>query len=59
VQLRLGAYLEEPMPTDHKKMDKLRRGYREEIAILEAKCKDGNATREEQKQLAKIKKKLG
>ena len=47
------------MPTDHKKMDKLRRGYREEISLLEAKCKDGNATREEQKQLAKIKKKLG
>jgi hypothetical protein len=47
------------MPTDHKKMDKIRRTYREEIAILEAKCKDGNASKDEQKQLAKIKRKLG
>ena len=47
------------MPTDRKKMDKLRRGYREEIAILEEKCKNGNATRDEQKELAKMKRKLG
>ncbi len=46
------------MPTDAKKMNQLRRGYKEEIAILEAKCKDGNASKDEQKQLAKLKRKL-
>ena len=46
------------MPTDSRKMDKLRRGYKDEIAILEAKCKDGNASKDEQKQLAKLKRKL-
>ena len=47
------------MPTDRKKMDKIRRGYKQEIAILEEKCKFGNATKDEQQELAKLKKKLG
>ncbi len=46
------------MPTGHKAMDKLRRGYRAELAILEEKCKGGNATKEEYQQLTKLRKKM-
>ena len=35
-------------------MAKLRRGYRDELAVLEEKCKAGNATQEEYKQLKKL-----
>jgi len=35
-------------------MDKLKRGYRDELAALEEKCKGGNATAEEYKQLKKL-----
>jgi hypothetical protein len=46
------------MPTDRKTMDKLKRGYREELAILEEKCKSGNATKNEYQQLNKLRKKM-
>ncbi len=46
------------MPTDRKTMDKLKRGYRDELAALEEKCKGGNATQEEYKQLTKLRKKM-
>jgi len=46
------------MPTDKKTMEKLRKGYREELAILEEKCKGGNATREDYQQLNKLRKKM-
>ncbi len=39
-------------------MDKLHRGYRDELAILEEKCKAGNATKEEYKQLKKLRDKM-
>ncbi|MEK6849074.1 MAG: hypothetical protein AABY01_00735 [Nanoarchaeota archaeon] len=46
------------MPTDHNRMNKVRRVIKDQIALLEIKCKDGNATRDEQKELAKLKRKL-
>ena len=46
------------MPTDKRKMDKLRKGLREELAIIEGKCKDGNATKEDYQQLTKLQRKL-
>lgn len=46
------------MPTDKKTMEKLRKGYREEFAALEAKCKEGNATKEEYQQLTKLRRKM-
>ncbi len=46
------------MPTDRKTMDKLKQGYRAELAILEEKCKGGNATAEEYKQLKKLRDKM-
>ena len=46
------------MPTDRRTMDKLKRGYRDELATLEEKCKGGNATKEEYQQLNKIRKKM-
>jgi hypothetical protein len=46
------------MPTDRKTMDKLKKGYRDELAILEEKCKAGNATKDEYKQLTKLRKKM-
>jgi hypothetical protein len=39
-------------------MDKLRRGYRDELALLEEKCKAGNATKEEYQRLTKLRKKM-
>lgn len=39
-------------------MDKLKRGYREELALLEEKCKGGNATADEYKQLKKLRKRM-
>lgn len=47
-----------PMPTDHNRMNKVRRVIKDRIAILELKCKDGNASKDEQKELAKLKRKL-
>lgn len=47
------------MPTDHNRMNKVRHVIKERIAILEVKCKDGNASKDEQKELAKLKRKLG
>ncbi len=47
------------MPTDRKTMDKLRRGYRDELAILEEKCKEGNASKAELKELTKLRRKMG
>ncbi len=46
------------MPTDKKTMDKLRRGYRDERAVLEAKCKEGNASKEDYQELTKLRKKM-
>lgn len=46
------------MPTDHNRMNKVRRVIKDRIAILELKCKDGNASKDEQKELAKLKRKL-
>jgi hypothetical protein len=46
------------MPTDRRTMDKLRRGYRDELAVLEEKCKGGNATKEEYKLLTKLRKRM-
>jgi hypothetical protein len=46
------------MPTDRKTMDKLKKGYREELALLEEKCKGGNATADEYKQLKKLRDKM-
>lgn len=46
------------MTIGKKDLEKLRKGYREELAILEAKCKDGNATKDEYAQLNKLRKKM-
>lgn len=46
------------MPTDRKTMDKLKKGYREELTALEEKCKGGNATADEYKQLKKFRDKM-
>ena len=46
------------MPTDKKTMDKLRRGYRDSLSILEEKCKAGNASKEEYQELTKLRKKM-
>jgi hypothetical protein len=39
-------------------MDKLRRGYRDELAELEEKCKAGGATKEDFKKLTKMRRKM-
>ncbi len=39
-------------------MDKLKRGYRDELAVLEEKCKGGNATKEEYQELTKLRKRM-
>ncbi len=39
-------------------LEKLRKGYRDELAELEAKCKAGNASRDEQKKLVKLRAKM-
>jgi len=46
------------MTTPKKDLDKLRKGYRDELAVLEAKCKEGNATRDEYARLNKLRKKM-
>jgi len=46
------------MATGKKDFIRLRKGYREELAILEAKCKEGNATKEEYKELNKLREKM-
>ncbi len=46
------------MATGKKDLERLRKGYRDELAILEAKCKEGNATKEEYKQLNKLREKM-
>jgi hypothetical protein len=46
------------MPTDRRTMDKLKRGYRDELAELEEKCKAGNATKQEYEQLTKLRRRM-
>ena len=46
------------MVISKKDLEKLRKGYRDELAVLEAKCKAGNATKDEYKQLNKIREKM-
>ena len=46
------------MTISKKDLDKLRKGNRDELATLEAKCKEGNATREEYARLNKLRKKM-
>jgi len=46
------------MTISKKDVEKLRKGYRDELAILEEKCKAGNATRDEYAQLNKLRKKM-
>ena len=46
------------MSIGKKDLEWLRKGYRDELANLEAKCKAGNATKEEYKQLKKLRDKM-
>jgi len=46
------------MTISKKDIEKLRKGYRDELAILEEKCKAGNATKDEYAQLNKLRKKM-
>lgn len=46
------------MSQGKKDVERLLKGYREELAVLEEKCKAGNATKEEYKQLTKLRKKM-
>ncbi len=46
------------MTISKKDLEKLRKGYRDELAILEEKCKAGNATKEEYEQLNRFRKKM-
>ena len=46
------------MTIGKKDIQKLRKGYRDELAILEEKCKGGNATKEEYEKLNKLRKKV-
>ena len=46
------------MTISKKDVEKLRKGYRDELAILEEKCKGGNATKDEYAQLNKLRKKM-
>jgi len=39
--------LESNMTIGKNDLEKLRKGYCDELAILEAKCKEGNATKDE------------
>ena len=41
-----------------KDIDKVQKGLREQLAALETKCKDGNATKEEYKLLNKLREKM-
>jgi len=46
------------MSQGKKDVERLVKGYREELAVLEEKCKAGNATQDEYKQLTKLRKKM-
>ncbi len=46
------------MSQGKKDVERLVKGYREELAVLEEKCKAGNATKEDYKQLTKLRKKM-
>ena len=46
------------MTIGKKDLERLRKVYREELSILEAKCKAGNATKEEYQQLNKLRAKM-
>ncbi len=46
------------MTISKKDLEKLRKVYREELAVLEAKCKAGNANKDEYKQLNKLREKM-
>jgi len=46
------------MSIGKKDLERLRKGYRDDLAILEEKCKGGNATKEEYAQLNKLRKKM-
>ena len=46
------------MAIGKKDLERLRKGYREELAILEEKCKSGNATKDDYQQLNKFRKKM-
>ena len=39
-------------------VEKLRQGVKQEIVNLEAKCKDGSATKEQYQELTKLKRKI-
>lgn len=47
------------MPMSKKDLVKRTREHKAELAILEAKCKDGSGTKEDYIALAKLKKKMG
>jgi len=46
------------MAIGKKDLERLRKGYRDELAVLEEKCKAGNATRDEYALLNKLRKKM-
>lgn len=46
------------MSIGKKDLEKLRKGYRDELEALEAKCKAGNATKDEYRQLNKLRDKM-
>jgi|GEM_PF-1968146 len=46
------------MTISKKDLEKLRKGYRDELAMLEEKCKSGNATKDEYARLNKMRKKM-
>ncbi len=46
------------MSQGKKDVQRLRKGYREELAVLEEKCRGGNATKEEYQELTKLRKKM-
>ena len=46
------------MTIGKKDLERLRKGYRDELALLEEKCKSGNATKEQYDQLNKLRKKM-
>ena len=46
------------MTTGKKDMDRLRKGYKEQLAILEERCKSGGARKEDFKELTKLRAKM-
>ncbi len=52
------SHVRNSMTISKKDVEKLRKGYRDELAILEEKCKAGNATKDEYAQLNKLRKKM-